>query len=217
MLFATWNVNSIRAHERRVLAWLAAAQPDVVALQEVMCEDRAFPRQGFAALGYEVAVHGRAGNGGVALASRLPMTDVQRGVAGAVAPFDEPRLVSATINGVRVHSIYAPNGRKVGTDAHRFKLAWFQFLGHVVASEIDHFGDVLLLAALNIAPTDPDRPAFTWWNRRGDFYESDRGWRLDHALATPDLAARIVSVSVDRAARSVPGPDHAPILVVVGE
>lgn len=86
--------------------------------------------------------------------SRLPMNDVMLGVRGAVAPFDEPRLAAATISAVRVYSIYAPNGRKVGTDAHRFKLAWFEFLGHVLASELEDYDELILLADLNIAPTD---------------------------------------------------------------
>jgi exodeoxyribonuclease III len=252
---ASWNVNSIRAHEARVLRWIEAYQPDVVALQEIMCDDRSFPRRGFLELGYQAVVHGRPGRGGVALLSRLSLDDVMLGVPGAVAPFDEPRLVAATIDGMRVYSIYAPNGRKVGTDAHRFKLVWFEFLGHVLASELEDHDALLVLADLNIAPTDGDvwdpsryqnrnltsapervayqrlidlglvdvvrahngkNAAFTWWNRRGDFYETDRGWRLDHALASPAFAARVSTASIDRRARAEPGPDHAPIVITLG-
>ena len=235
-----------------MLRWIEAVQPDVVALQEIMCDDRLFPRRGFASLGYDVVTHGRPGGGGVALASRLPMTDVVRGVPGALAPFDEPRLLAATVEGIRIVSIYAPNGRKVGTDAHRFKLAWFELLNHVTAAELEDHGDVVLLADFNIAPTDrdvwdaskyrnrnltsplerrayerlidvglvdvvrlhyPNEAAFTWWNRRGDFYETDRGWRLDHVLTSGSLAAAVSSVVVDRVARAEPGPDHAPIVL----
>jgi exodeoxyribonuclease III len=248
----SWNVNSIRAHEARVLRWVEANQPDVVALQEIMCDDRSFPRRGFLELGYQVVVHGRSARGGVALLSLLPMSEVTLGVPGAVTPFDEPRLVAATIAGMRVYSIYAPNGRKVGTEAHRFKLAWFEFLGRVLEAELEGNNELILLADLNIAPTDGDvwdasryrnrnltsglervayqrlidlglvdvisdragaNAAFTWWNRRGDFYETDRGWRLDHALASPAVAARISTASVDRLARAEPGPDHAPIVL----
>lgn len=186
--------------------------------------------------------------------SRLPMNDVMLGVRGAVAPFDEPRLAAATISAVRVYSIYAPNGRKVGTDAHRFKLAWFEFLGHVLASELEDYDELILLADLNIAPTDrdvwdasryrnrnltsgPERAAyqrlidlglvdvvrshcgessaFTWWNRRGDFYETDRGWRLDHALASASIVGRVSAVHIDRLARAEPGPDHSPIVITM--
>jgi exodeoxyribonuclease III len=233
---------------------VAANQPDVLALQEIMCDDRSFPRRGFSELGYEAVVHGRSGRGGVALLSRLPMSDVMLGVPGALAPFDEPRLIAATIAGVRVYSTYAPNGRKVGTEAHRFKLAWFEFLAHVLEAEREDHDELILLADLNIAPTDgdvwdasryrnrnltsgPERvayqrlidlglvdvirdragatAAFTWWNRRGDFYETDRGWRLDHVLASPAVAARISTASVDRVARAEPGPDHAPIVLEI--
>jgi exodeoxyribonuclease III len=253
---ATWNVNSIRAHEARVLRWVEAHQPDVLALQEIMCDDGSFPRCGFTDLGYRAVVHGRPGRGGVALLSRLPMGDVMFGMPGAVAPFDEPRLIAATIAGVRVFSIYAPNGRKVGTDAHRFKLAWFALLGHVLDGELEDCSELMVLADLNIAPTDrdvwdasryrnrnltsgPERAAyerlidlglvdvvrlrvgeksvFTWWNRRGDFYETDRGWRLDHVLASAMLAQRVLAASVDRPARAEPGPDHAPIVIELGE
>jgi exodeoxyribonuclease III len=249
-------VNSIRAHEARVLRWVVENQPDVVALQEIMCDDRSFPRRSISELGYQAVVHGRSGRGGVALLSRLPMSDVSLGVPGAVPPFDEPRLIAATIGGVRVWSIYAPNGRKVGTDAHRFKLAWLEFLSYVLTSELEEFDELLLLADLNVAPTDRDvwdpsryrnrnltsaperaayeglmdiglvdivrsrsgeHAAFTWWNRRADFYETDRGWRLDHALASPAVAARVSSVVVDRLARAELGPDHARIAITLDD
>jgi exodeoxyribonuclease III len=238
-----------------VLRWMEANEPDVVALQEIMCDARSFPRRGFLELGYEAVVHGRSSRGGVALLSRLPMSDVILGVPGAVEPFDEPRLVAATIGGARVYSIYAPNGRRVDTDAHRFKLAWFEFLAHVLEAELEDHNELILLADLNIAPADadvwdasryrnrnltsgPERvayrrlidlglvdvirsrageiPAFTWWNRRGDFYKTDRGWRLDHALASPALAGRVANASIDRLARAEPGPDHAPIVLEIG-
>jgi exonuclease III len=104
-----------------------------------------------------------------------------------------------TIGGVRVYSIYAPNGRKVGTDAHRFKLAWCEFLGLV---------DVIRARA-------GENPAFTWWNRRGDFYETDRGWRLDHALASASVAGRVSAARFDQLAWAEPGPDHAPIVLEI--
>jgi exodeoxyribonuclease III len=144
------------------------------------------------------------------------MTDVIFGVPGAVEPFDEPRLIAATIGGVRVYSIYAPNGRKVDTDAHRFKLSWFEFFAHVLER-------VACRRLIDLGLVDVIRsragetPAFTWWNRRGDFYETDRGWRLDHARASPAVAARVSTASVDRLARSEPGPDHTPIMITLGE
>ncbi len=245
---ATWNVNSLRAHLGQVLSWLERVMPEAIALQETMCAPGSGPLREVAKLGFEVAAIGGVGGGGVALASRVGLTDVRLGVPGAVGPFAEPRLVSADVGGLRLHGVYAPNGRKVGTEAHRIKLAWFQFLAAVLEGDGVAEGRTVLLGDLNIAPTDadvwepsryrarnltspPERAAyrrlldtglvdvvppgsFTWWNRRGDFYASDRGWRLDHLLASPAVAERVVSVAVDREVRGEPGgSDHAPILV----
>jgi exodeoxyribonuclease III len=247
---ATWNVNSIAAHAHQVLAWLAAHQPSVLAMQETQCTAARFPRAEFEALGYEVTAHGDGGSNGVALASRVGLFDVGFGVAGATAPFDEPRILSARLNGdVRVICGYAPNGRKVGTDAHVFKVAWFELLRAVV--EHSDETDIVVAADLNVAPTNndvwdahryrsrnltspEDRRAYerlidvglvdvvrkhsgseklsSWWNRRGDFFESDRGWRLDHVLASYELADRSLGVHIDREIRRLPGgSDHAPI------
>lgn len=251
MRVATWNVNSLRAHADQVLGWLERVAPDVVTLQETMCEARSSPLSAVARLGYEVAAVGGGAGGGVALASRVGMADVRLGVTGAVGPFAEPRLISADVAGLRIHGVYAPNGRKVGTDAHRIKLAWFQFLAAVLEGDGVTEGRTVLLGDLNIAPTDadvwepsryrtrnltspPERAAYgrlldtglvdlvaahaprsyTWWNRRGDFYASDRGWRLDHMLASPAVAERVISLAVDREVRGEPGgSDHAPIVV----
>jgi exodeoxyribonuclease III len=251
VLLATWNVNSLRAHERGVLEWLQASDVDVLAMQETMCDARSFPRKAFAAIGYDVAAVGLGGRSGVAIASRVGLDSLMLGVPGAVAPFDQPRFVAATCDGVRVVNLYAPNGRKVGTDEHRVKLAWFEFVGSVIEDEIGD-GPTVVLADLNIAPTDCDvwdasryrsrnltspverraysalcdrglvdvvrrdvghAPTFTWWNHRGDFFESDRGWRLDHALVSADLADHSMFVGVDRSARKSAGTDHAPLTI----
>jgi exodeoxyribonuclease III len=249
----TWNVNSLRAHLPGVLAWLDDHQPDVVALQETMCDERNFPGPPFLDRGYAVLAAGRGGGGGVALLSRVGLDNPERGIPGATAPFDEPRLVSATCAGVRVVNLYAPNGRKVGTDPHRLKLAWFSFLGQML--DDDAAGDLLLVGDLNIAPTDRDvwdasryryrnltspaeRRAFaelcsigltdvvrrdagdsavlsSWWNRRGDFFDSDRGWRLDHVLASTSMAARCRFDRIDRTGRERAATDHAPIVVTI--
>jgi exodeoxyribonuclease III len=250
---ATWNVNSIAAHERQVLDWLEAERPTVLALQETQCSPSRFPTTGFRKLGYEIVCVGDGGSNGVAIASLKPLSNVELGMPGAHAPFNEPRFLAATVDGIRIVCAYAPNGRKVGTDPHRFKLAWFALLTAIVNYEIETHPDLIVAADLNIAPTDLDvwdahhyrnrnltspleRTAFeellsaglvdivrahsepnqklsTWWNRRGDFYETNRGWRLDHLLTTPSLASRITSVTIDRATRAAPNTsDHAPTL-----
>jgi exodeoxyribonuclease III len=235
---------------------LERVNPDVVAFQETMCSERELRISGLVRLGYEVVSCGDGGRSGVALISRLGFDDVHRGVSGAAGPFAEPRLISATVDDVRIHSIYAPNGRKVGTPEHAFKLAWFQFLRSVLDAEGVPEDDTIILGDLNIAPSDRDvwepvryrtrnltspkeraaftelldvglvdvvrmahgsTPCFTWWNRRGDFYESNRGWRLDHVLATEPLAAKVTQVWVDRDVRGeVGGSDHAPIVARFG-
>lgn len=255
MLIATWNVNSIRAHERGVVEWTEEHRPDVVALQETMCDERSFPRAGFAGLGYEAAVVGRGGHNGVALLSRVGLDDVWGTPEGAVAPFDEPRVVSARCGGVRILNAYAPNGRRVGTIEHARKLAWCSYVSSLIEEELGD-GDLAFLGDLNIAPTDldvwdphryrsrnltspaerrafaawcelglidvvrrdapPGVPLFSWWNRRGDFFESDRGWRLDHVLMSQGLASRSSLVGIDREARHRAGTDHAPLVVRVG-
>jgi exodeoxyribonuclease III len=250
---ATWNVNSIAAHERQVLDWLEVQQPTVLALQETQCSPSRFPKTGFHKLGYEIACVGDGGTNGVAIASLMPLTDIEHGIPGAHAPFDEPRFIAATVDGIRIVCAYAPNGRKVDTDPHRFKLAWFALLTAIIGYEIETHTNVIVAADLNIAPTDFDvwdahhyrnrnltspseRAAFdellatgltdivrahtepsqmlsTWWNRRGDFYETNRGWRLDHLLTTPSLAAQATKVTIDRATRAAPNTsDHAPTL-----
>ena len=185
-----------------------------------------------------------------------PLSDLTLGIPGAIAPLDEPRSIAATIGGLRIHTVYAPNGRKVGTRPHEIKLAWFALLAAWLEMERDDVTDQLLIGDLNIAPSDvdvwdasryrrrnltspPERAAFqqllgggalidvvrervgdqavfTWWNRRSDFYETDRGWRLDHVLATPSVSQRVVGLLVDRDERSRPGSaDHAPLLISV--
>ena len=126
MKIASWNVESIRAHHDQVIAWIDAHGPDVVCLQETKAGTRKFPTAAFLERGFTLIIHGgEDGRGGVALASRAEAVDVALGIPGAIAPLDEPRSIAATIDGVRVHTAYATNGRKVGTHVHQVKLAWF--------------------------------------------------------------------------------------------
>ena len=123
---ASWNVESIRSHHDQVIAWIDANDIDVLCMQETKAGHRKFPQQAFLRRGFELHIHGGDdGRGGVALASRLPTSDVDLGIPGAIAPLDEPRALAATIDGARIHTAYAPNGRKVGTHPHQIKLAWF--------------------------------------------------------------------------------------------
>ena len=112
MRIATWNVNSLNARLARVEEWIDYARPDVLCMQETKLADAAFPSMAFSALGYESAPHGDGRWNGVAIISRVGLDDVVRGFA---SPADDQgaRLVAATCGGVRVHSVYVPNGREV--------------------------------------------------------------------------------------------------------
>src|SRR5687767_10699446 len=121
MKVATWNVNSVRARHDRLVAWVASNQPDVLCLQETKIETDLFPRASLEALGYQIAHIGQRSYNGVAIASRTPLTDV---VAGMGDGADDPqaRFLAATVRGVRVLSLYTPNGEAIGSDKYTYKL-----------------------------------------------------------------------------------------------
>lgn len=127
MRIATWNVNSIKARLPNVLDWLQEAAPDVVLLQELKCETGAVPVEPLQALGYAVHAHGQKTYNGVAILSKLPVTDIVTGLAGE--PEDEQaRYIEGTIGGFRMASLYLPNGNPVGTEKYPYKLRWMDRL-----------------------------------------------------------------------------------------
>ena len=153
----TWNVNSIGARIDRVLAWVEAHQPDVLALQELKCTDAAFPAAGFAERGYHVETHGNGRWNGVALLSKTPAADVRRDLVGQPL-FDgapETRAIGGTFDGVRVWSVYVPNGRELGHDHFHYKLDWLAALKQTVAAEAGEL-PYAVIGDFNIAPTDDD-------------------------------------------------------------
>ena len=154
---ATWNVNSIKQRVPRLLPWLDERRPDVVCLQETKLTDDAFADllgQELADRGYEAAAHGEAAWNGVAILSRVGLDDVVAGVAGAPGfPHPEARAVSATCDGVRVVSVYVPNGRVPGSDHYEYKLAWLASLKEMVAARPEA---TVVCGDVNIAPTDAD-------------------------------------------------------------
>jgi exodeoxyribonuclease III len=154
---ATWNVNSIKQRMPRLLPWLDQRRPDVVCLQETKLTDDAVALlldDALAERGYELAAHGEAAWNGVAILSRVGLEDVVRGLAnGPGFPHPEARAVAATCAGIRVHSVYVPNGRVPGSDHYEYKLAWLAALRDVVAAGPDA---VVVCGDMNIAPTDAD-------------------------------------------------------------
>ena len=157
MRIATWNVNSVKQRVPRLLPWLDERRPDVVCLQETKCVDEAFDEllgKELADRGYEVALHGEATWNGVAILSRVGLEDVETGLAGGPGfPHPEARAVSATCAGIRVVSVYVPNGREPGSEHYRYKLAWLGALREVVAAGPEA---TVVCGDMNIAPTDDD-------------------------------------------------------------
>ena len=161
--------HSIRARLPRVAALLARRQPDLVCLQEIKVSTRDFPVAEFAALGYASAVHGQEGRNGVAMLARTGPAEVARGFDADPAP-DQARVLSATVAGLRVVSVYVVNGQAVGTPEYALKLRWLNaFTSWLETTQRP--GDPLLLAGdFNIAPDDRD------------VYDPD-GWRGRITLA----------------------------------
>jgi len=154
---ATWNVNSVKQRLPRLLPWLDERSPDVVCLQETKLADDAFRELLAAELearGYEVATHGEASWNGVAILSRVGLEDVVPGLAdGPGFPHPEARALAATCDGVRVFSIYVPNGREPGSEHYEYKLAWLAALRAVLAAGPEA---TVVCGDINIAPTDED-------------------------------------------------------------
>jgi exodeoxyribonuclease-3 len=154
---ATWNVNSVKQRLPRLLPWLDERRPDVVCLQETKLSTEAFTAllgEELAQRGYEIAVVGEQRWNGVAVLSRVGLDDVAVGIEGAPGfPHQEARAVAATCGGVRVHSLYVPNGREPDSDHYRYKLEWLAALRDVVAKGPS---DAVLCGDINIAPTDAD-------------------------------------------------------------
>ena len=166
MRLATWNVNSIRSRLPRVLDWLARAEVDVLAMQETKCADEQFPTLPFFELGYEVAHCGFNQWNGVAIASRVGLDDIEVGFAGQpvwsskpeVEAAAEARALAATCAGVRVWSLYVPNGRALGDPHYAYKLNWLAALRDSAQAWLraDASAQIALVGDWNIAPTDED-------------------------------------------------------------
>ena len=167
MRIATWNVNSVAARLPRVLDWLGTADPDVVCLQETKVAAEAFPSDQIGELGYEVAAHGTGRWAGVAILSRVGIEDVRRGLVDepgfqpddAMFEVHEPRAIGASCGGVRVWSVYVPNGRVIGHPHYDYKLRWLDALRTTVLSETGMPSadrPFAVLGDFNIAPTDAD-------------------------------------------------------------
>jgi exodeoxyribonuclease-3 len=157
---ATWNVNSVKQRVPRLLPWLDQRRPDVVCLQETKLADDAFTEllsDELASRGYDFAQHGEARWNGVAILSRTGLAEVVTGIEGAPGfPQPEARAVAATCGGIRVYSVYVPNGREPDSDHYRYKLAWLAALRDKVTADSLAGQGVLVCGDMNIAPADAD-------------------------------------------------------------
>ncbi len=155
MRLATWNVNSLGARLPRVREWVEANEPDVLCLQETKCADDAFPEEAFASLGYGVAHHGDGRWNGVAIASRVGLDVLQRGFGSEEDSFG-CRLLAADCGGIRVVSVYVPNGRSLDSEHYAAKLAWLRRLRSFLEESADPSGSLAVCGDFNVAPDDRD-------------------------------------------------------------
>ncbi len=154
---ATWNVNSLAARLPRVIDWLAKAQPDVLCLQETKATAATFPVDDLASAGYESVADGDGPYNGVAILSRVGIEDVARGFAGEPGfPDPEHRAIAATCGGLRLWSVYVPNGRTVEDPHYTYKLSWLAALAEALRGELAASVPLAVLGDFNVAPTDAD-------------------------------------------------------------
>jgi exodeoxyribonuclease-3 len=234
---ATYNVNSIRIRVDTVLAWLAEHSPDVLCIQETKCQDEAFPLLVLAASGYHVHFRGMKSYNGVAVLTRQKPDEVAYGFDDQLPEPDDSRLMRVVVGGIPIVNTYVPNGYKVGTPQHEYKLKWYARLRKYFSQHLAPDRPAIWCGDMNVAPepidvhspekhlqhvcfhetvreayketaawgfTDvfrhlhPERQQFTFWDYlRPSSVEKNKGWRIDHILATRVLAEKCVSADVD--------------------
>jgi exodeoxyribonuclease III len=169
---ATWNVNSLRVRLPHLLDWLAAARPDAVCLQETKTEDANFPISEIQAAGYQAVFCGQKSYNGVAILARSPISDVAHGIPDFA---DDPkRVIAATVHGVRVLCLYAPNGQEPGSDKYAYKLRWYEALTSWLKKQLIATPRLAVLGDLNIAPEPRDVHDPKRWEGKIHFSEPER-------------------------------------------
>jgi exodeoxyribonuclease-3 len=168
MRIASWNINSLRKRQDRLFAWLEGTKPDIVCLQETKCPDDQFPELALHAAGYHPAYHGEKSYNGVAILATTKPGDIRLSLCDEVID-PQARVIAATIQNVRVFSIYAPNGQAVGSQAYEYKLQWYRRLQNCLAKE--ESADLVVCGDFNVAPGDLDVYDAELW--RGAIMASD--------------------------------------------
>jgi exodeoxyribonuclease-3 len=155
MKIVTWNVNSIRARLDNVLEWLEETNPDVVLLQELKCEESAFPRAPIEDLGYNIAIAGQKSYNGVAILAKSPIEDVVIGLP-TFSEDENSRYIEVVVGTTRVASVYVPNGQAVGSDKYHYKINFLDTLREHLASIMLYEEAIVIGGDYNIAPEDRD-------------------------------------------------------------
>ena len=153
MKIASWNINSLRKRQERLFAWLDATQPHIVCLQETKCPDEQFPALALQAAGYRSTYHGEKSYNGVAILAKDELHQVRASLCDEVVD-PQARVIAATVDQLRVFSIYAPNGQAVGSPAYDYKLKWYRRLRDCIATEKSL--NLVVCGDFNIAPEDID-------------------------------------------------------------
>lgn len=160
MKIATWNVNSVRTRVNRVIGFLESSGTDVLAMQEIKCKPDQFPYKAFEDAGYQITMHGLNQWNGVAFASKIPAEEIEIGFSGMpeFKEVQEARAIAATFNGIRLWSLYVPNGRTLDDPHFPYKLEWLDRLAAVTAETLENEPDqpMALMGDFNIAPLDTD-------------------------------------------------------------
>ena len=185
MKIATFNINGVRARIETLTGWLAAAQPDVVVLQEIKTQDEGFPREPIADLGYNIETHGQKGFNGVAILSKLPLEDVSRGLPGDDSD-EQSRWIEATVIGqqaIRVAGLYLPNGNPQPGPKFDYKLAWMERLHARAAALLDSEMPAVMLGDYNVIPEPRDAAHPERWT--------------DDALFQPESRAALRRIAFD--------------------
>jgi exodeoxyribonuclease-3 len=169
---ATWNVNSLRVRLPHLVDWLASHQPDIVCLQETKCEEATFPMAELAAAGYRSVHHGQRTYNGVAILSRSEAALVSRGIPGFAD--EQSRVIASEVDGVRVVSVYVPNGQSVGSDKYAYKLRWFDALATWLEAELAAHPRLIVTGDFNVAPEDRDVHDPAAWAGQVLFSEPER-------------------------------------------
>jgi exodeoxyribonuclease-3 len=237
---ASWNVNSLNVRLPHVLAWCAAEQPDVLALQETKLTDDRFPVDELEEAGYHSVFSGQKTYNGVAILSRGEAIDPVTDIPGLDDP--QRRILAATVGGVRIVDLYVVNGSEVGSEKFAYKLHWLEHVTAWLAEEMQKHENVVVLGDFNIAPDDrdvydveawhekilcstPEREAlerilglglvdtFRWWDYRMNMFRRKLGLRIDLVLASAAMEKRCTASYIDIEPRRQERPsDHAPAI-----